>query len=98
MGVARTRQTLSGASQPGDDVNVLAKRRQRIEAGSEFETGPDFEFTPCLNPLAPFRKDIHIITGLASPAERLPRPGNTHYPSMSALFSGHGATGPVAGA
>src|SRR5687768_3737862 len=25
------------------------------------ETGPDFEFTPCLNPLAPFRKDLHII-------------------------------------
>ena len=27
------------------------------------ETGRDFAFTPCLNPLAPFREDIHIITG-----------------------------------
>ena len=63
------------------------------------ETGPDFEFTACLNPLAPFRKDIHIITGLDNPAARLPGPGNSHYPSMSALLSGkvyagRGAGGP----
>src|SRR5437667_6855106 len=61
------------------------------------ETGPDFEFTPCLNPLAPFRKDIHIITGLDSPAARLPGPGNSHYPSMSALVSGKVYTGRGAG-
>ena len=36
------------------------------------ETGEAFEFTPCLNPLAPFRKDIHVITGLDSAAARLP--------------------------
>ena len=28
------------------------------------ETGADYRLTPCLTPLAPFRKDIHIITGL----------------------------------
>src|SRR5438309_571074 len=28
------------------------------------ETGADYRMTPCLTPLAPFRKDIHIITGL----------------------------------
>jgi len=61
------------------------------------ETGPDFEFTPCLNPLAPFRKDIHLITGLDSPAARLPGPGNSHYPSMSALVSGQVFTGRGAG-
>ncbi len=61
------------------------------------ETGPDFQFTACLNPLAPFRKDIHIITGLDSPAARLPGPGNSHYPSMSALVSGQVYTGRGAG-
>lgn len=61
------------------------------------ETGPDFQFTPCLNPLAPFRKDIHVITGLDSPAARLPGPGNSHYPSMSALVSGKVYTGRGAG-
>jgi len=61
------------------------------------ETGADFQFTPCLNPLAPFRKDIHVITGLDSPAARLPGPGNSHYPSMSALVSGQVYTGRGAG-
>ena len=61
------------------------------------ETGPDFEFTPCLNPLAAFREDIHVITGLDSPAARLPGPGNSHYPSMSALVSGQVYTGRGAG-
>jgi hypothetical protein len=28
------------------------------------ETGADYNMTPCLRPLEPFRKDIHIITGL----------------------------------
>ncbi|MCS7024331.1 MAG: DUF1552 domain-containing protein [Bryobacteraceae bacterium] len=59
--------------------------------------GPDFEFTPCLAPLAPFRRDIHLVTGLDSPAARLPGPGNSHYPSMSALLSGMPYTGRGAG-
>ena len=40
------------------------------------ETGSDFTMTPCLAPLAPFRNDIHIVTGLDTPAARLPGPGN----------------------
>lgn len=60
-------------------------------------TGVDFEITPCLHPLAPYRNDIHVITGLDSPAARLPGPGNSHYPSMSALLSGHAYTGRGAG-
>jgi len=61
------------------------------------ETGSDYAFTPCLKPLAAFRDDIHIITGLDSPAARLPGPGNSHYPSMSALLSGQVFTGRGAG-
>src|SRR6202163_2566074 len=61
------------------------------------ETGPEFQFTPCLSPLAPYRQDIHVITVLDSPAARLPGPGNSHYPSMSALVSGQPFTGRGAG-
>lgn len=60
-------------------------------------TGTSFEITPCLNPLAPYRSDIHVITGLDSPAARLPGPGNSHYPSMSALLTGQVYTGRGAG-
>lgn len=63
------------------------------------ETGTNFTMTPCLAPLDPFRKDIHIVTGLDNPAARLPGPGNDHHRSMSALvtgtqFTGRGAAGP----
>src|SRR5437867_989160 len=57
------------------------------------QTGPDYEMTPCLAPLGPFRKDIHVITGLDNPAARLPGPGNDHHRSMSALVSGTSYTG-----
>jgi hypothetical protein len=61
------------------------------------ETGADYEFTPCLAPLERLRSDIHVVTGLDSPAARLPGPGNSHYPSMSALVSGEVYTGRGAG-
>ncbi len=61
------------------------------------ETGTDFVMTPCLAPLAPFRNDIHIITGLDNPAARLPGPGNDHHRSMSALVTGTQFTGRGAG-
>ena len=61
------------------------------------ETGSSFSLPSCLQPLAPFRDDIHIVTGLDSPAARLPGPGNSHYPSMSALLSGKVYTGRGAG-
>src|SRR5947207_9933662 len=38
------------------------------------ETGPDYALTPCLAPLAPFQKDIHVISGLDHPAARIPGP------------------------
>ncbi|MDA0204549.1 MAG: DUF1552 domain-containing protein [Acidobacteria bacterium] len=61
------------------------------------ETGADYPITPCLSPLATLRDDVHIITGLDSPAARLPGPGNSHYPSMSALLTGQVYTGRGAG-
>jgi hypothetical protein len=61
------------------------------------ETGPDYRMTPCLQPLMALRDDIHIITGLDSPAARVPQPGNSHYPSMSALLTGREYTGRGAG-
>jgi hypothetical protein len=61
------------------------------------QTGADFEITPCLKPLAAFRDDIHVITGLDSPAARVPQPGNSHYPSMSAMLTGQPFTGRGAG-
>lgn len=61
------------------------------------ETGLDFTMTPCLSPLAPFRNDIHVVTGLDNPAARLPGPGNDHHRSMAALMSGTQFTGRGAG-
>lgn len=61
------------------------------------ETGPDYALPTCLQPLAPHRDSINIVTGLDSPAARLPGPGNSHYPSMSALVSGRVYTGKGAG-
>jgi len=61
------------------------------------ETGSDYTLTPCLAPLAPFRRDVHVITGLDNPAARKPGPGNDHHRSMSALVSGTSFTGQGAG-
>jgi len=61
------------------------------------ETGPDYLLTPCLTPLAPFRNDVHIITGLDNPSARMPGPGNDHHRSMSSLVSGTSFTGRGAG-
>ena len=63
------------------------------------ETGPDYRMTPCLSPLAPFRNDIHLITGVDNYAAGMPGPGNGHHNSMSGLmsctpFTGRGAGGP----
>ena len=63
------------------------------------EDGVDYEMTPCLQPLARYRQDIHVLSGIDNPAARLPGPGNGHHNSMSGLvsgqmFSGRGAGGP----
>ena len=63
------------------------------------ESGSDYRMTPCLSPLAPFRKDIHVISGLDNAAAAAPGPGNGHHKSMSGLmsctpFTGRGSGGP----
>jgi hypothetical protein len=55
------------------------------------EIGPDYTITPCLKPLAPFRRDIHIVSGLDNPN------GKGHHGAMSSLMSGAAFTGRGAG-
>jgi hypothetical protein len=55
------------------------------------ELGTDYEITPCLKPLAPFRNDIHIVSGLDNPN------GKGHHGAMSSLMSGQAFTGRGAG-
>ena len=38
------------------------------------ETGENFTFTPCLAPLAAYREDIHVVTGIDNPAAACPVP------------------------
>jgi len=63
------------------------------------ETGPDFHLSPCLTPLAPFRHDIHVLSGLDNQAANATGPGNGHHKAISGVttctpFTGHGAGGP----
>ena len=55
------------------------------------ETGSDYEITPCLKPLARFRDDVHVISGLDNPN------GRGHHGAMSSLMSGEAFTGRGAG-
>lgn len=60
--------------------------------------GDQFEITPCLEPLARFQNDIHVLSGVDNAAARSSGPGNGHHKSMSGLvsceaFSGRGAGG-----
>jgi hypothetical protein len=61
------------------------------------EEGTDYEITPCLSPLAPWRKDVHVLSGLDNAAAN--GKGNGHTNSMSSLmtgtyFTGRGPSGP----
>lgn len=61
------------------------------------EEGSDYEITPCLAPLAPWRKDVHVLSGLDNAAAN--GKGNGHTNSMSSLmtgtyFTGRGPSGP----
>ncbi len=61
------------------------------------ETGADYTMTPCLTPLAPIRRHVHVVTGLVNEAARQPGPGNGHTNSMSGIVSGVRYTGRGAG-
>ena len=61
------------------------------------EEGTDYEVTPCLAPLAAWRKDVHILSGVDNAAAA--GKGNGHTNSMSGLmtgtdFTGRGPSGP----
>jgi hypothetical protein len=62
------------------------------------EAGADYRLSPCLAPLAPFRNDIHVLSGLDNQAATMPGPGNGHHKAISGVvsctpFTGHGAGG-----
>jgi len=61
------------------------------------EEGTGYRMTPCLSPLAPYRKDIHVLSGVDNAAAS--GQGNGHTNSMSGLmtgtdFTGRGPSGP----
>src|SRR5258708_31772687 len=63
------------------------------------ETGADYRLSPALSPLAPFRNDIHVLSGLDNQAATASGPGNGHHKAISGVatctpFTGHGAGGP----
>jgi hypothetical protein len=60
------------------------------------QDGNGYEMTPCLQPLARFRNDIHILSGVDNPAARIGA-GNGHHNSMSGLVAGESFTGRGAG-
>ncbi len=61
------------------------------------EEGADYQMTPCLSPLAAWRKDVHVLSGMDNAAAA--GKGNGHTNSMSGLmtgtdFTGRGPSGP----
>ncbi len=61
------------------------------------EEGAGYAMTPCLSPLAPFRNDFHVLSGVDNAAAK--GMGNGHTNSMSGLmtgthFTGRGPSGP----
>jgi hypothetical protein len=59
------------------------------------EEGPEYELTPCLSPLAAWRKDVHVLSGVDNAAAS--GKGNGHTNSMSGLMTGSDFTGRGAG-
>ena len=55
------------------------------------EEGSQYGMTPCLSPLAPFRGDFHVLSGVDNAAAR--GNGNGHTNSMSGLMTGTPFTG-----
>ena len=55
------------------------------------EEGSQYNTTPCLSPLAPFRNDFHVLSGVDNAAAR--GNGNGHTNSMSGLMTGTPFTG-----
>ena len=63
------------------------------------ETGPNYELTACLSPLASVRDYVHVISGIDNVAARLGGQGNGHFSALCGLmtgtaYTGRGASGP----
>src|SRR5262245_59270965 len=46
------------------------------------ETGPDYELTPCLAPIANVRDYVHVLSGIDNVAARLDGQGNGHFSAL----------------
>ena len=85
-----------------EPLRILVQRQRDSGAGLDSRgDGADFHFSPCLTPLAPFRNDIHVLSGLDNQAANVSGPGNGHHKAISGVttctpFTGHGAGGPPA--
>lgn len=55
------------------------------------EEGAGYTMTPCLSPLAPFREEFHVLSGVDNAAAK--GNGNGHTNSMSGLMTGTSFTG-----
>src|SRR5215471_8270836 len=99
LGTAYAAETPAGTGKPIESRFVLwfngngIPERYWIPA----EEGSDYRMTPCLSPLASFRHDIHVLSGVDNAASQ--GMGNGHTNSMSGLmtgtmFTGRGPSGP----
>jgi hypothetical protein len=99
IGTAYAAETTPATPKPIDTRFVLWFNGNGIPERYWIPTGegPDYEVTPCLAPLAPWRKDVHVLSGLDNAAAN--GKGNGHTNSMSGLmtgtyFTGRGPSGP----
>jgi len=63
------------------------------------ETGPDYELTPCLEPIGKVREYVHVLSGVDNVAARLDGQGNGHFSALcgsmtGTAYTGRGAAGP----
>ena len=63
------------------------------------ETGPDYELTPCLEPIGGIRDYVHVLSGIDNVAARLDGQGNGHFSALcgsmtGTAYTGRGAAGP----
>jgi hypothetical protein len=63
------------------------------------ESGSEYELTPCLEPIAPVRDYVHVLSGIDNVAARRDGQGNGHFSALCGLmtgtaYTGRGAAGP----
>ena len=81
-----------------EPVRLLVQRQRHSRALLDSEPRPARISTPpCLSPLAPFRNDIHVLSGLDNSAATVPGPGNGHHKSISGVDELHAVYRPRRG-